>query len=50
MRKRSTVDMNDHTERLFYLLTGSNEPKIDKCSNGDARNGVIAELANKLEG
>jgi len=42
--------MKGRTKRLFYLLACSNESKIDECSNGDARNGVIAKLTNELEG
>ena len=42
--------MMGRTKRLLYFLACSNEAKINERSNGDARNGVIAKLANKLEG
>jgi hypothetical protein len=42
--------MKGRTKGLFYLLACSNKAKINERSKGDARNGVIAKLANKLEG
>lgn len=35
---------------MFYLLACSKEAKVNERGNGDPRNGIIAKLANKLEG
>ena len=38
------------TERLFDLLSSSNEAEIDEGRHGSTCDGIVAKLVHKLEG